>query len=550
MATLKHFAVHSQPESGTNIGPANYSERTVREYFLRPFESAIAEAQVRTVMPSYNELDGIPNHTNSWLLQDVLRKEWGFKGITVSDYFAVEQLMTIHHVAADCAEAAKLAINAGVDMELPWGKCYDTLPDLVKKGDVSESAINEAVARVLHAKFELGLFDRPYVDAQRSTTVSDTPEHRALALQAAREAVILLKNEKETLPLNVEKIKTIAVIGPNAGEAHLGGYSGKPTHTVSILQGIKDRVGAKVKVLYAEGCRITESLPDWNADKVVPADPMLDEKRMAEAVDTLKQADLGVVVVGENEQTSREAWADNHLGDRDDLNLYGRQDELVKRLIATGKPVIVVLQHGRPNSIVYVAEHANAILDGWYLGQEGGTAVAQALFGDFSPAGRLPITVPRNVGQLPAYYYAKPSAKRGYLFSSNAPLFPFGYGLSYSSFSYDHLRVTPASIPANGNASIEVDITNTGDRDADEVAQLYIRDELSSVTRPTKELRGFERVALKRGETKTVRFHVGPSELQFYDRQMKRTVEPGTFKIMVGPDSVQLKEAVLTVTGP
>ena len=547
VATLKHFAVHSQPESGTNVGPANYSERTVREYFLYPFEQAIKEANVRTVMPSYNELDGIPNHSNDWLLRKVLRDEWGFKGLVVSDYFAIEQLATTHHVSENCAQSAKLAITAGVDVELPWGKCYETLPELVRKGEVPEKLIDEAVSRVLRLKFELGLFEHPYVDEQRTLELSDSPAHRRLALQAAREAVTLLKNENHTLPLDLARTKTIAVIGPNAAEPHLGGYSGKPKDAVSILEGIRNRVGEKGKVVYAEGCRITESLPDWNADKVVPADPALDEKRMAEALQTLSQADVGIVVVGENEQTSREAWADNHLGDRDDLNLYGRQDELVRRLIATGKPVIVVLIHGRPNSIVYVAEHANAILDGWYLGQEGGTAVAEVLFGDVNPAGRLPITVPRSVGQLPDYYYAKPSAHRPYLFSSNGPLFPFGFGLSYSTFRYDRLRVTPATIPASGTATVEVDVTNTSDRAGDEVTQLYIRDEVSSVTRPIKELRGFERFNLKPGETRTVRFTVGPKELQFYNREMKRVVEPGKFKIMVGPNSQNLTEAELEV---
>jgi beta-glucosidase len=547
LATLKHFAVHSQPESGTNIGPASYSERTVREYFLYPFEVAIKEAKVRTIMPSYNELDGIPNHSNNWLLRDVLRKEWGFSGLVVSDYFAVEQLASIHHVAENCAQAAKLAITAGVDVELPWGKCYDALPELVRKGEVPESLIDEAVSRVLRPKFELGLFEHPYVDPQRPLELSDSPSHRQLALQAARETITLLKNENRTLPLDLGRTRTIAVIGPNAAEAHLGGYSGKPKHAVSILEGIRNRVGEKGKVLYAEGCRITESLPDWNADRVVPADPALDEKRMAEAVKTLSQADVGIVVVGENEQTSREAWADNHLGDRDDLNLYGRQDELVRRLIATGKPVIVVLIHGRPNSVVYIAEHAKAILDGWYLGQEGGSAVAEVLFGDVNPAGRLPITIPRSVGQLPDYYYAKSSARRPYLFNSNAPLFPFGFGLSYSTFHYDRLRVSPVTIPANGTATVEVDITNTSDRAGGEVAQMYIRDEVSSVTRPIKELRGFERINLKPGETRTVRFQLGPKELEFFDRQMKRVVEPGKFRIMVGPNSVNLIETLLIV---
>jgi beta-glucosidase len=547
LATLKHFAVHSQPEGGTNVGPAPYSERAIRESFLVPFEAAIHEAHARTIMPSYNELDGIPNHSNVWLLRDVLRKEWGFDGLVVSDYFAIDEMIQKHHIATDCAGAAKYAIEAGVDIELPYGKCYAELPALVRSGQVAEALINESAARVLRAKFELGLFDHPYVDPKRAEAVSNTPANQQLALQAAREAITLLKNRNSLLPLDLSKTKRIAVIGPNAADVHLGGYSGEPGRGVSILQGIKDKVGSKAEVLYAEGCRITESKPDWNADKVVPANPDLDKKRMAEAVAVMQKADIGIVVVGENEQTVREAWGDNHLGDRDDLNLLGQQDELVKRLLATGKPVVVVLLHGRPNSINFIAENAPAILDGWYLGQEGGTALADVLFGDYNPAGRLPITVPRSVGQLPDYYYTKPTAKRGYLFADKSPLFPFGFGLSYTTFGYTNLRVTPAAIPASGTVTVQVDVTNTGKRAGDEVVQLYVRDEVSSVTRPVKELRGFERVPLKPGETKTVSFKLGPEALQFYNRDMKRVVEPGKFTVMVGPNSVDLNTATFEV---
>ena len=547
-STLKHFAVHSQPEGGINVAPANYSERTVREYFLAPFEAAIQKSHARTIMPSYNELDGIPNHSNTWLLRDILRDQFGFKGLVVSDYFAVEQMFSFHHVAADCAAAAKLAITAGVDVELPWAQCYGTLPALVRSGQVSEKLIDESVARVLHAKFELGLFEHPYADPAAADKVSDTPEHRALALQAARETITLLKNDNRALPLDLSKLKRIAVIGPNAGEAHLGGYSGTPTHAVSVLQGIKDRVGNRAEVVYAVGCRITESDPEWTADTVVPADPVKDEQRIIEAVNLTNTADVAVVVVGENEQTSREAWAPNHLGDRDDLNLLGRQDELVKRLLATGKPVIVVLLHGRPNSINFIATHAPAIVEGWYLGQEGGTALAEVLFGDFNPAGRLPITVPRNVGQIPAYYYSKPSAKRGYLFDPAEPLFPFGFGLSYTKFSYSKPALSSPSIPASGSTKVNVDVTNTGDRAGDEVVQLYIHHEVSSVTQPVKILKGFERFTLKPGETRTVQFTLGTEELRIYDRQMHRTVEPGKVSVMVGPDSAHLTNTELTVT--
>jgi beta-glucosidase-like glycosyl hydrolase len=546
-ATLKHFAVHSQPEAGTNVGPADYGERTVREFFLPPFEAGIREGRVRAVMPSYNELDGIPNHSNVWLLRNILRDEFGFKYLTPSDYFAIDQLITIHHVAANCEEAAKLAITAGVDIELPFAKCYRSLPALVRSHQVPESLIDEAVTRVLNAKFELGLFDHPFVDPQKAVQSAGTKADADLALQAAHETIALLKNENSLLPLDLSKLKSIAVIGPNAAEAHLGGYSGTPKHAISILEGIKNKVGNKVEVLYAEGCRITESKPVWEEDKVIPPDPALDEKRMAEAVDVLSKADLGIVVVGDNEQTSREAWSPTHLGDRDNLDLIGRQDELVARLLATGKPIAVVLLHGRPNSINFIAEHVPAILDGWYLGQEGGTAMADVIFGDYNPAGRLPITVPRSVGQLPDFYNQKPSAHRPYLFANSTPLFPFGYGLSYTKFRYANLRLEPATISANGKTRVSVDVTNTGNRVGDEVVQLYIRDEISSVTRPIKELKGFQRVNIKPGETRTVSFSLGPQELQFYNRQMKRVVEPGTFKIMVGPNSVDLTSVSLDV---
>ena len=279
----------------------------------------------------------------------------------------------------------------------------------------------------------------------------------------------------------------------------------------------------------------------------MPAVPKLDEKRISDAVEVLSEADIGIVVVGENEQTSREGWSNNHLGDRDNLDLFGRQDELVSRLLALGKPVLVILLHGRPNSINFIKEHIPAILDGWYLGQEGGIAMAEILFGDYNPAGRLPITVPRSVGQLPDYYYQKPSARRPYLFTDNSPLFPFGYGLSYTKFNYSNVRVEPSSISVNGTAKVSVDVTNAGSRAGDEVVQLYIRDEVSSVTRPIKELKGFERVSIKAGETRTVTFQIGPEELPFYNREMKRIVEPGTFKIMVGPNSADLTSVPLEV---
>src|SRR5271170_1426356 len=547
MATAKHFAVHGQPEGGTNVSTGNYSERVIREYFLKPFEAAVKEAHVHTVMASYNEIDGIPSHSNKHLLTDILRHEWGFNGVIVSDYFGIMELIRVHHVVADKDAAARMALDAGVDIELPFPDAFPGLVQQVHNGTVSEAAINRAAASVLRAKFLAGLFDDPYVDPAYAEKITNSPEHQKLALQAARETLTLLKNQNNLLPLDTTKYKHIAVIGPNAADLHLGGYSNKPGRGVTILQGIKDRVGSKAEVLYAEGTKITETIPDWDADKVELGDPVKNAQRIAEAVKVAQKADVIILVLGENESTSREAWAPEHKGDRDDLNLLGSQDELAKAMLATHKPVVVLLLHGRPNAVTYIAENVPAILDGWYLGQEGGTAAAEVLFGDYNPAGRLPITVPRTVGQIPDYYYQKPSAKREYLDDTTKPLFPFGWGLSYSTFKYENFRVTPGTAGPEGKVLVSVSVSNTSKVRGDEVVQLYIRDEISSVTRPVKELRGFRRISLNPGETKTVEFSLGFEELSFLNRDMHKVVEPGTFKIMVGGNSVDLIETDLTV---
>jgi beta-glucosidase len=349
------------------------------------------------------------------------------------------------------------------------------------------------------------------------------------------------------LPLSKSKYKRIAVIGPNAADVHLGGYSDKPGRGVSVLQGIKDKVGSASTVLYSEGCKITETFPVWEEDKVVLGDPTLNAKRIEEAVRVAQKAEVVILALGGNEQTSREAWAVNHQGDRDSLDLLGNQDDLVKAILATGKPTVVFLQHGRPNSINFIAEHVPAILEGWYLGQEGGTAVADVLFGDYNPGGKLPITVPRSVGQLPDYYYQKPSAKREYLGTTPKPLFPFGWGLSYSTFKYANAHAVPEAIGPQGQTKVSVDVTNTGAVRGEEVVQLYIRQEISSVTRPVKELRGFRRIAINPGETRTVELTLGFDELSYLNRDMHRVVEPGVFNIMVGGNSDELMETKLNV---
>ncbi|MFL6278084.1 MAG: glycoside hydrolase family 3 N-terminal domain-containing protein [Blastocatellia bacterium] len=548
-ATAKHFAAHGQPEGGTNIGPANYSERVLRDAFLVPFEAAITEAHAMSVMASYNEIDGVPSHANHWLLDDVLRKEWGFQGFIVSDYFAVAELEARHHVAASKEEAAKQALEAGVDLELPDIDVYGMLLKELKAGHISEATLDKTVARTLRAKFLAGLFDDPYVDPAYAEQITNNAEHQKLALEAAHKSIILLKNQNNLLPLDRNRIKTIAVIGPNAEKLHLGGYSDDPGRGVSVLQGIKDKVGNAIKVTFAEGCRITESEADWNADKVVPADPALNAKRIADAVPVARAADVVVLVLGENESTAREAWAENHLGDRDSLQLLGQQDDLVKAVLATGKPVVVLLMGGRPLAVNYIAEQVPAILQGWYLGQEGSTAVADVLFGDANPGGKLPVSVARSVGQLPIYYYQKPTARRGYLFTDKTPLFPFGYGLSYTTFKYGEPKLAAPHMAAGGQTTVSVEVTNTGKVAGDEIVEMYIHDQVSSVTRPVKELRGFERIRLQPGETKTVTFAITPDKLWFWGRDMKRVVEPGRFDVMVGPSSVTLKTTVLEVTG-
>lgn len=547
IATAKHFAVHGQPEGGTNAAPGNYSERVVREYFLKPFEAAVKESHIQSFMPSYNEIDGIPSHSNKHLLDDVLRHEWGFNGIVVSDYFGIKELQKLHHVVSNSESAAKIALESGVDVELPFPEAYPSLLDQVKEGKVAEIYVHRAVARVLRVKFLTGLFDDPYVNPDSAERITNSPEHQQLALKAAHESIILLKNQDHLLPLGKSKFRNIAVIGPNAADVHLGGYSSNPGRGVSVLQGIKNKVGGAAEVSYSEGCKITETLPDWDADKVVLGNPALNAKRIEEAARIAEKADLIILALGGNEQTSREAWAVNHPGDRDNLDLLGNQDDLVKAVIRTGKPVVVFLLHGRPNSINYIAEHVPAVLEGWYLGQESGTAIADVLFGDYNPGGKLSISVPRSVGQLPDYYYQKPSAKREYLGSTVEPLYPFGWGLSYSTFKYENLRVTPDSIGPEGKTKVTVNVRNTSAVRGDEVVQLYIRDEVSSVTRPIKELRGFRRITLDPGEINSVEFMLGPDELSFLDRDMRRVVEPGTFDVRVGGNSVDFIEAKFVV---
>ena len=540
-ATLKHLVGHGESEGGQNQGPANYSMRVLRDYHMPPFKMCIDRVKPVSVMPSYNEVDGLPSHANKWLLQDLLRKEWKFKGLVVSDYYGVDQLLLKHNVVKDEAEAAMTGFNVGVQYEFPQGNYYKHLPQLLKEGKVKLSDINEAVALTLKLKFELGLFENPYVDVDQAIAVSKNPRHREIALQAARESIVLLKNDN-LLPLSKDKYKKIAVIGPCAKDVYFGGYAGEPYQKISLLDGIKNKVGTKVDVLFAQGCRLTSNTTNsyfnWKYDDIVYASRDENLKLIKEAVDVAKKAEVIILAIGENEHLCREAWAKNHLGDNMTLDLFGEQAELAEAMLALGKPVVVYLMNGRPLSVNKLVEKAPAIIEGWYMGQETGTAAADVIFGDVNPSGKLTITFPKSAGQLPMYYNHKPSAQfHNYLSQDINPLFPFGYGLSYTTFKYGKPKLDKKSITARESVAVTVEVTNTGKVAGDEIVQLYIRDKVSSVTRPVKELKDFQRVSLKPGETKKVKLEITPEKLAFHDVNMKFRVEPGLFEIMTGSSS-------------
>lgn len=513
VATLKHFAGHGQPEGGRNIAPVNYSERVFRETHLYPFEMAVKRAHALSVMASYNEWDGVPNHVNRRLLSDLLRKEWGFNGYVLSDGGGMQVTWRDHRAAADMAESGVLSVMAGIDFELGSGACFKPLVEQVKKGLVAEAHITRAAQNVLRVKCTAGLFDDPYIDLDNMDKVYNTPEHKALALQAAHEAMVLLKNENHTLPFDAAKIKTLAVIGPNAPDIHLGGYSAWPMQGVSVLQGMREFAAGEFNVVYAEGCKLTLNKEcHWQVNEnPILGDPETGRKLIAEAVKVARQSDAVVLVLGENELLCREAWSESHLGDRDDLDLVGRQNELAKAICKTGKPVVVLLINGRPLTINYLQENAPALIECWYLGQETGHAVAEVIFGKVNPGGKLPVTFPRTVGQLPCYYNTKPSLFRDYVLAESTPLYPFGFGLSYTTFEYKNLKITPAAIPVGGTAEVTVEVTNTGKMKGDEIVQLYIHDVISLPTRPVKELKDFARITLptRRNEDGKICAHSG-----------------------------------------
>ena len=558
LACAKHFVAHGIPEGGRNAAPIHIGERELRTTHLIPFR-AVCDAGVGAVMAAYHDIDGIPCHVNTWLLTDVLRDEWEWEGMVSSDGYGVPQVASIHGVAADERDAAVQVITAGVDTEVPEGVCFPTLAEAVRRGDVDEVTIDRAVARVLTAKERLGLLDEPTSTAVPDIGVVNCAEHRDLALEAARRSAVLVINDdvdgSPLLPIEPRRVESIAVIGPNAAGVHLGGYSDAPGFGVSVLDGITERFrGCDVR--HAEGCRIHDGpagAAQWWEDDTVLSEPGDQDARIDEAARVAAASDLVIMVIGGDEATAREAWADERRGDRDRLDLPGRQDDLLRAVAATGRPMVAVVMGGRPLDLGVVVETCAAVLAVWYPGQAGGMAIAEILAGDVDPSGRLPISVPRSVGQIPSHSGQSGTYRRRYLFTETGPRFPFGHGLSYTTFSYGAPSLDPPFVPAFGAAPLgmmttaSVDVTNTGTRRGSTVVQCYVGDRIASVVQPERRLAGFTRITLDPGQTATATIPIGSGALSLLDREMTWRIEPGEFDVWVGPHSGTDNGAILTV---
>jgi beta-glucosidase len=569
LATAKHFVGYGLPEGGMNWAPSHIPQRELREVFMLPFETAVKEANLQSVMNAYHELDGVPCVASKELLTHILRDEWGFDGIVVSDYFAIAEIQRSHRLTESRAKAAEIALEAGIDVELPSTDYYGaSLIEAVENGEIDAALVDKIVSRHLTMKFKLGLFENPYVDEEAVTAVFDTPVQRQLARDIARKSFVLLKNENNALPLSPE-LSNIAIIGPQADTIRhmVGDYtylchieslqemtaeqnvfnmpipdridmvdSFVPMHT--ILEGLQARVSESTTIHHAEGCKITGN----------------DTSGFADAVAAAEKSEVALVFVG-GKSGLTDSCTCGEARDRVDLDLTGVQEDLIKAIHATGTPVIVVLVNGRPLTINWAQENVPAILEAWLPGEEGAEALAEIIFGDVSPSGKLPISFPRHVGQVPLYHNHKPSGGRShwkgeYVDASNKPLYPFGYGLSYTQFQLENLQVDKTEVTANDSLQVSVDITNTGQRAGDEVVQLYIQDLFASVTRPVQDLKGFQRLHLAPNETKTVTFTLHASQFGFYDANMAFVVEPGTIRIMVGTSSDDLPlQASVEVVG-
>ena len=526
-ACLKHFAAYGALQAGREYHTTEVPERVIRNVYLPPFKAGV-EAGAATLMSGFNDINGIPASGNKYLLTDILRGEWGFDGFVISDWRSVKQLI-YHGFAKDESHAAILGSTAGVDMEMVSKTYLENLPAFVREGKISEDVLDTAVRKILRIKFSLGLFDNPYVDPKLADTVILNPTHRSVARQMVRESIVLLRNENNVLPLD-KNIKSIALIGPLADNRTdlIGTWAteARKEDVVTVLQGLKNAVGGTCKINYALGCETT-------GDSI---------EGFAEAIEAANSSDVIVMAVGESEIHTGEARS------RTNLDLPGPQKELLKEVNKTGKPIVMVLFAGRPLTINWSLENIPAIVLAWHPGVEGGNGIADVLFGDYNPAGKITVTFPRNVGQIPIYYNMKNTGRpeeeddrftSKYIDAPSTPLLPFGYGLSYTTFEYSNLRIENSKVSIPGTAKISADITNTGSVAGHEVVQLYTQDIVGSVTRPVKELKGFKRIYLMPGETKTVTFDLSTCDLKFYDINMEYNVEPGNFNVWIGPNSAE-----------
>ncbi|MDB4196415.1 glycoside hydrolase family 3 C-terminal domain-containing protein [Flavobacteriaceae bacterium] len=539
IACAKHMIAGSEPINGLNASPMDVSLRTLKEVYLPPYKKAI-DAGVYSIMAAHNELNGIPCHMNSWLMTDLFREDWGFKGFYVSDWMDIERIETLHHVASSLKEASYLAVNAGMDMHMHGVDFPEAVIELVKEGTLPISRVNEACSKILMAKFKLGLFENRFVDIEKIPQNIFTSDHKFTALETARKGIVLLKNSN-LLPLNKAKeSKKILVTGPNANNQSILGdwHAAQPEENVTtIYEGIKELGESK-------GYDVVFHDSNENIRKI-------SNKDIQNTLKASKEMDYVVVVVGDN--SMRYKWKDKTAGEnmaRADLNLAGKQLDLVRSLKEINNNVIVVYVNGKPISEPWIQNNIPSIIEAWEPGNLGGKAVAEIIFGDINPSGKLPLTVPRSVGQLQMIYNHKPSQYfHKYAFEKNTPLYSFGYGLSYTKFNYSKPKLLNTNFDTNSIIKVQVDVTNTGDMDGDEVVQLYIRDKVSSVTRPVKELKGYKRVHIKVGETKNVIFEITPESLAFYDIDMNFVVEPGSFNIMTGSSShfKSLKTIELTI---
>ena len=558
MACVKHFALYGAAEGGRDYNTVDMSRIRMYEYYLPPYKAAV-DAGTGSVMSSFNEIDGVPATGNKWLLTDLLRKEWGFKGFVVSDYTSVNEM--IDHGMGDLQAVSALALKAGLDMDMVGEGFLTTLTKSLKEGKVTQKQIDDACKRILEAKYKLGLFDDPYryCNSSRATREVLSADKRKAAREFAIRSAVLLKNSNQTLPL--KRSGTIALIGPLANNKSnmLGTWavSGDPQLSVPVLEGMKNNGGSGVNIVYAKGANITDDSSLAKKANVfgerVDIGPGTPAQLLNEAITTANSADVIVAVVGEASEMSGEAAS------RSDISLPQSQRNLLEALAKTGKPLVIVVMSGRPLILTRESESATSVLQVWFQGHEAGNAVADVLFGNYNPAGKLSMSFPRNVGQIPVYYNHKNTGRpqlenqetqkfrSNYLDVSNDPLYPFGYGLSYTNFSYGAISVSKSQIRPSEKITATITVTNSGNYDGEEVVQLYLRDVVASVAQPVKQLKGFQKIFLKKGESRQVHFSIGLEDLKFYNNDLKRIAEPGEFIVMIGTSSNQVKETRFTL---